>query len=205
MENNEKIMDYAWNTMSGKWLKGVGAFAIYFLIFMAICIPGCFVREKSVQECIWNVVSSLLNCVLWFGIIAYFLDVARKVDLSYSRLFTGFRSVKYFFKVAVTIFVQYIFIVLWSLLLIVPGIMKNYSYTMTELVLLDHPEDSPLQAIDESKKMMYGNRWKYFCLQARFWAWMLLCFVTFGIAAFWVMPYFMTAKSKFYMELKENR
>ena len=95
-------------------------------------------------------------------------------------------------------------LLLWFLLLIVPGIMKSYSYTMTEFVLIEHPEYAPLQAITASKKMMYGHRWEFFCLQARFWAWYLLCSVTLGIAALWVYPYYMTAKSKFYLELKER-
>ena len=115
------------------------------------------------------------------------------------HLFESFSS-SYLNQVLVML-LKNLFVWLWSLLLIVPGIMKAYSYTMTELILVEHPEYSPLQAITASKEMMYGHRWEFFCLQARFWAWGLLCCFTFGIAALWLYPYYMTAKSKFYMDL----
>lgn len=107
----------------------------------------------------------------------------------------------FFLRILGAEFLQGIFVFLWSLLLFIPGLVKIYSYTMTEFVLLDHPEYSPLQAITASKKMMYGHRLELVMLQIRFLGWYLLCLVTLGIACFWVVPYYMTAKSKFYMDL----
>ena len=152
----------------------------------------------------WEVLCTPFTWVLWIGLVACYLNLALKAKPSYARLFLGYRSVEYFLRIVITEIAQYIMLILWFLLLIVPGIMKAYSYTMTELILVEHPEYSPLQAITASKEMMYGHRWEFFCLQARFWAWMLLVSFTFGIAALWVYPYYMTAKSKFYLELKER-
>jgi uncharacterized membrane protein len=73
---------------------------------------------------------------------------------------------------------------------------------MTEFILLDHPEYGPLQAITESKKMMYGHRMRLFILSFSFVGWIFLCFITLGIASLWVVPYYGTARAKFYIDLK---
>ena len=202
--NNRRIQEFAWEAMSGHWFYGAMILILFLAIAMGISTPQFFMEEDSVLYYAWEVVCTPFTWVLWIGFVACFLNMALKTKPSYARLFLGYRSIEYFLKIVVTEFLQCVMLLLWFLLLIVPGIMKSYSYTMTEFVLIEHPEYAPLQAITASKKMMYGHRWEFFCLQARFWAWYLLCPVTLGIAALWVYPYYMTAKSKFYLELKER-
>ena len=202
--NNRKIQEFAWNAMSGRWLYGALTLILFLAVVMGISTPQFFMEEGSVLYQAWEVLCTPFTWVLWIGLVACYLNLALKAKPSYARLFLGYRSVEYFLRIVITEIAQYIMLILWFLLLIVPGIMKAYSYTMTELILVEHPEYSPLQAITASKEMMYGHRWEFFCLQARFWAWMLLVSFTFGIAALWVYPYYMTAKSKFYLELKER-
>lgn len=202
--NNRRIQEFAWDAMSGHWFYGAMILILFLAIVMGISTPQFFMEEDSALYYAWEVVCTPFTWVLWIGIVACFLNMALKTKPSYARLFLGYRSIEYFLKIVVTEFLQCVMLLLWFLLLIVPGIMKSYSYTMTEFVLIEHPEYAPLQAITASKKMMYGHRWEFFCLQARFWAWYLLCSVTLGIAALWVYPYYMTAKSKFYLELKER-
>ena len=202
--NNRRIQEFAWDAMSGHWFYGAMILILFLAIVMGISTPQFFMEEDSALYYAWEVVCTLFTWVLWIGFVACFLNMALKTKPSYARLFLGYRSVEYFLRIVITEIAQYILLILWFLLLIVPGIMKAYSYTMTELILVEHPEYSPLQAITASKGMMYGHRWEFFCLQARFWAWMLLVSFTFGIAALWVYPYYMTAKSKFYLELKER-
>ena len=202
--NNREIQEFAWNAMSGRWLYGALTLILFLAVVMGISTPQLFMEEGSVLYQAWEVLCTPFTWVLWIGLVACYLNLALKAKPSYARLFLGYRSVEYFLRIVITEIAQYIMLILWFLLLIVPGIMKTYSYTMTELILVEHPEYSPLQAITASKEMMYGHRWEFFCLQARFWAWMLLVSFTFGIAALWVYPYYMTAKSKFYLELKER-
>jgi uncharacterized membrane protein len=202
--NNREIQEFAWNAMSGRWLYGALTLILFLAVVMGISTPQLFMEEGSVLYQAWEVLCTPFTWVLWIGLVACYLNLALKAKPSYARLFLGYRSVEYFLRIVITEIAQYIMLILWFLLLIVPGIMKAYSYTMTELILVEHPEYSPLQAITASKEMMYGHRWEFFCLQARFWAWMLLVSFTFGIAALWVYPYYMTAKSKFYLELKER-
>lgn len=200
--NNGEIKEFAWNAMSGRWLYGVLILILFLLVVMGFSVPQFFMEEGSAIYHAWEIICTPFTWVLWIGLVACYLDLALKAEPSYARLFLGYRSVEYFLKIVITEMIQYFMLMLWFLLLFVPGIMKSYSYTMTELVLVEHPEYTPLQAITASKEMMYGHRWEFFCLQARFWAWGLLCCFTFGIAALWLYPYYMTAKSKFYLELK---
>jgi len=202
--SNREIKEFAWNAMSGRWLYSALTLILFLAVVMGISTPQFFMEEGSAIYHAWEIICTPFTWVLWIGLVACYLNLALKAKPSYARLFLGYRSVEYFLRIVITEIAQYIMLILWFLLLIVPGIMKAYSYTMTELILVEHPEYSPLQAITASKEMMYGHRWEFFCLQARFWAWMLLVSFTFGIAALWVYPYYMTAKSKFYLELKER-
>ena len=90
---------------------------------------------------------------------------------------------------------------LWSLLFIIPGIVKSYSYAMTPYILLDRPELSATDAIKESEKMMNGHKMELFILDLSFIGWILLSMLTCGILVLYVEPYMMATKSAFYLEL----
>ena len=197
-----EIRAYAREALRGKWGYGIIVWILALLINTLISLPEYLVDDGNIFGDVWSIISSALSWCMWFGVMACFLDIARKTHLSYKRLFTGFRSFEFFFKFLITEFFQTLFLVCWYLLLIVPGIIKYYSYAMTEFILLDHPEYGPLQAITESKKMMYGHRMRLFILSLSFVGWIFLCFITLGIASLWVVPYYGTARAKFYQDIK---
>ena len=95
-----------------------------------------------------------------------------------------------------------IFILLWTLLLIIPGIIATYSYAMTFFIIADDPQAGALEAIGRSKEMMRGHRWKLFCLFLRFIGWSLLCLLTFGIGFLWLTPYMQTSLAHFYDDVR---
>lgn len=192
---------FAWGAMRGNWLSGALVLLVSHLLGLALQTPLFFLNEDSGLYWAWAWISTLLEGIVWFGFTVNFLLFARGADHSLKHLFVGFTKMGFFLRILGTELLQGIFVFLWSLLLLVPGIVKIYSYTMTEFVLLDHPEYSPLQSITASKKMMYGHRLELMMLQLRFLGWFLLCVLSLGIAAFWVAPYYMTAKSRFYMDL----
>ena len=70
---------------------------------------------------------------------------------------------------------QGLYIVLWSLLLVIPGIVKIYSYAMTPYIMAEHPSLTANEAITESRRIMGGNKWRLFCLDLSFIGWELLC------------------------------
>ncbi|MBE6809501.1 MAG: DUF975 family protein [Ruminococcaceae bacterium] len=119
-----------------------------------------------------------------------------------------------------------LYIFLWTLLFIIPGIIKAYSYAMTPYILSEHPEMTVNQAITESRRIMNGNKWRLFCLRFSFIGWMFLCvlpmfvllpLVMIGVAGFvlWVIvsfgaliggllfltPYQEAAQAAFYREI----
>ena len=95
-----------------------------------------------------------------------------------------------------------VFTFLWSLLLIVPGIIKALSYSQTYYILADAQasgvEMSATEAIKTSQELMKGHKWEFFCLQLSFLGWMILANLTFGIGWLWLGPYMSTTKACYY-------
>lgn len=97
-----------------------------------------------------------------------------------------------------------IFTSLWTLLLIVPGIIKAFSYALTPYILEEYPELGANDAIDRSRAMMQGHKFDLFYLYLSFIGWFFLCLLTAGIGFLWLSPYVSTAKAAFYEEVKAD-
>lgn len=103
---------------------------------------------------------------------------------------------------------QHTYVFLWGLLLIVPGVRAFFSYMMAPYLLIDHPDWEPRRCLAESKRMMEGRRWRFFCLVASFAGWYLLvgfighCFG--GLANWLLLPYPETAFAAFYEDLLDR-
>lgn len=103
------------------------------------------------------------------------------------------------------LFMKNLFVALWSLLFIIPGIVKAYQYRMVSYIIGDDPDMSYQEALQVSKSMMDGNKWKSFVLDLSFIGWYLLCGLTLGILAiFYVGPYVNFTNAELYKALKEN-
>ena len=94
-----------------------------------------------------------------------------------------------------------VYVFLWSLLFVIPGIVANYSYSMTDYILAEHPEMTASEAIAASKEMMKGNKWRLFCLRISFIGWAFLCIFTLGIGNLWLNPYQYVSEAAFYREI----
>lgn len=97
-----------------------------------------------------------------------------------------------------------IFTFLWTLLLIIPGIVKSFSYAMTKYILEENPELSANEAIDRSRAMMRGHKFDLFWLYLSFIGWVILSIITCGIGFIWLVPYMETAEAAFYEEVKAD-
>ncbi|MBR5307792.1 MAG: DUF975 family protein [Clostridia bacterium] len=113
--------------------------------------------------------------------------------------FEGFKDWWSSFKVYIF---MTLFTFLWSLLFIIPGIIKGYSYAMSYFILAENPGMPALEAIDRSKKMMDGHKWDLFVLMLSFIGWIILACFTFGILYIWLVPYMSAAYANFYNEIK---
>ena len=101
-------------------------------------------------------------------------------------------------------FLMSVFIFLWSLLFVIPGIIKAFSYAMTPYILEEHPELTANEAIDHSRAMMKGHKFDLFWLYLSFIGWGILCIFTLGIGLLWLVPYMQTAQSSFYEDVKAD-
>lgn len=96
---------------------------------------------------------------------------------------------------------QGVFLFLWSLLFVIPGIVKTYAYSMSYYLMADHPDWDWRKCIDESRRLMNGNKWRLFCLHLSFLGWMIVGSLCFGIGTLWVAAYMSAAQSNFYLDL----
>lgn len=147
---------------------------------------------------IMGVVYFILGSIIAVGYAKFNLNLVDRVEGSFENLFAYF---SYWKTTAAARFLQSIYVLLWSLLFIIPGIIASYSYAMTEYILADHPELSASEAISRSKQMMDGNKWRLFCLQFSFIGWSILCSFTLGIGNLWLTPYKQAATAVFYREV----
>jgi len=130
-----------------------------------------------------------------------FLNVVDGVRPVVGDAFSGFDDFWAAFKVN---FLVGLFTFLWSLLLVIPGIIKSYSYSMSLYILAENKGKGALECINESKEMTNGYKMDLFMLGLSFIGWMLLCVVTFGIASIWVVPYMNATSVNAYRFLKAN-
>lgn len=109
-------------------------------------------------------------------------------------------------NVVLTMFLKNLFIFLWALLFIVPGIVKAYSYRMVPYIIKEHPEISGTQAITLSRQMMNGHKWNTFVLDLSFLGWHILSILTLGILEiFFVTPYIQATDAELYKALCDAR
>lgn len=148
------------------------------------------------------IVMFVISSVVGVGYSKFNLELVDKKSPSISNLFSYF---PHWQTVALTEFLKGIYVFLWSLLFIIPGIIALYSYMMTPYILADNPELSASEAIEISKQMMRGNRWRLFCLEISFFGWSILCVLTLGIGFLWLTPYMNAATAEFYREISGTR
>lgn len=101
-------------------------------------------------------------------------------------------------------FLMVLFTYLWMLLLIIPGIIKAFAYSMTPYILKDYPELSANQAINLSVRMMKGHKFDLFYLYLSFIGWGILSVFTLGLGYLWLMPYMYASMAAFYQDVKND-
>ena len=188
---NVVLMQMARESLVGKWGLAIGTFVLYSLIAGSI---------QSIP--IVGVITSLIiSGPFEIGIAFFSLSISRNQDAKLEQIFQGFKN----FGTALGAYLlRSLFIFLWTLLLIIPGIIAAISYSMTFYILADDNSIGAMDAIDKSKKMMDGYKWKCFCLGLEFLGWALLCILTLGIGLLWLIPYYHVSMAKFYDDLKAN-
>jgi len=132
----------------------------------------------------------------------YFVQSAQYKDNKKCFRF-GFDGQNYM-EIIKTMLLTDIFIFLWSLLLIIPGIVKSYSYRMVPYILADNPNIGVKKAIALSNEMTMGHKFDMFVLDLSFIGWYLLGTFAFGIGVFFVMPYDNATSAELYLVLRKD-
>ena len=154
MKNSSTIRSLARESLSGNWLNAILAY----LIFAGI---------TSVVSSIYGMVF-LIAGALSFGLYRYYLTLVREKIGDFNLLFKAFsfsgKNLGLFGKTLGAYLLVSLYVFLWTLLFIIPGIVAAYSYRMVFYILIDDPEIGVSEALKQSKKMMYGYKSKLFCL-----------------------------------------
>lgn len=181
-------------SLTGNWGSCAIFYLLYFVITSVLAGGTSLLLPPPILS---NIVSLLLIPMAW-GVALTFLEVSRGKKVNFGNLFEGYKD---FVRIFTTLLLKTVYVMLWTLLLIVPGIIKNYSYAMTEFVLADRKDLSYNQAIEESMRLMQGNKWRLFVLDLSFIGWALLCLLTLGIGFLFLVPYMHVARAHFYADL----
>ena len=144
------------------------------------------------------VVYFVLGSFVGVGYAKFNLNLVDKKNAAFENLFEYFSHWK---TTTITRLLHALYTFLWSLLFIIPGIVAGFSYAMTDYILAENPELTADEAITQSKTMMYGNRFRLFCLQFSFIGWDILATLAFGIGHLWLTPYKQAAYAAFYREV----
>ena len=149
-----------------------------------------------------SLVALILGGTVELGYAKFLLKQHDRKELQFSDLFSQFERFGTGFAQK---FLRTLFIVLWSLLFIIPGIVKGLSYAMTPFILEDHPEMTASQAIKASMQLMDGHKMDLFILGLSFIGWSLLACLTMGIGFLFLNPYMNAAYAAFYRDISRKQ
>lgn len=183
MKRNSELRAEARATLSINWLLAVVVTLVYGAVASATA---------------W--IPFLVTLPILYGYDIVFLKARRANQaVEIGDLFDGFHD---YGRVLFTNLLVAVYTFLWTLLFVIPGIVKMFSYSMTNFILADRPELSYNAAIEESMRIMRGNKMKLFLLYLSFIGWAILCIFTFGIGYLFLQPYVQASKVAFYEDLK---
>lgn len=218
MKTNQELKNSALAALKGNWAPAVLGAIFFTFATCLITSPGYCANMAafgmpffdSINPKVLKIFSNssfLLNFFLLYPLSLGY-SVAHKELLQNGDAAITRNTVRLAFsdyvRNAVSILLVYLYTLLWTLLFIVPGIIKGLAYSLTPFIVKDNPQLSPNQAINLSMKMMKGHKFDLFYLYLSFIGWILLAMLTLGIGLLWVIPYMQTSMAAFYLDVKND-
>lgn len=189
MLTRSEYKSMAHQDLKGNWTQPVLTTLVFVLVSATTNIPM-----------VGFLILLLIVLPMQYSYMQLFLEYKRgERENMFGRLFAFFQDYTRAFGTA---FMVSLYTLLWSLLLIVPGIIKAIAYSQTYYIAKDHPEYSIDQCIEASMAMMRGHKGEYFMLYLSFIGWFLLGILTCGIGLLWIDPYMQTTFAHYYEDLK---
>ena len=201
--NRIELKNRSKESLKGKYGEAIKLLLITFAISFATgFVIGFLNLDEDIAELISSIVSLAVAGLLGFGTVSFFLKISRNETVTYKELFS--KTNMCFSYLAISLLVG-LFTALWSLLLIIPGIIAAINYSLVYFVKLDNPELGALEVLRKSKEMMNGHKWDFFVLILSFLGWAILGIFTLGILYLWLVPYMQVTYANFYNSLKEAK
>ena len=214
MRDNTSYKNEALAALRGRWAPSVLAVLVYVGVVLVLLTPY-LIKAFTLTDT--TDLEAAKGLMVWFWV--YFLGLIfvgfpLMVGLvnSFKKLLTtgDDRVTENEFKIGFGNWLHHvwgyllrsIFTFLWTLLFLIPGIVKSLAYAMTNYILVDYPELSANRAIDLSQEMMDGHKYDLLYLYLGFAGWYILSIFTLGIGLFWLIPYAQTAQASFYQDVK---
>ena len=189
VKENTELMAEARESLSGNWGLAIATFLVY----------GIIISIFQVIPTVGSVLALFIAGPMLVGVSMFSLSLSRGESARLEQIFEGFKN---YGTVLGAYLLMVLFIFLWMLLLIIPGIIAAIAYSQTFYILAEDDAIGSMDALKKSKEMMDGYKWKYFCLGLRFIGWALLCILTLGIGFLWLSPYIQISYAKFYEDIK---
>lgn len=175
----------------------IGILFVCTLIILAIVTVLCFIPFIGI------IAVYVITPALGMGYVYLFLDIHNGMPAQIPTIFRGFQQ--NFGKIWLLFFLIGLYTFLWSLLFVIPGIVKAYAYSMAPYILAENPEISASEAIRRSKEMTAGHKGELFVLDLSFIGWVLLGMLTLGILYYiYIIPYMNATFVNAYYALKDN-
>lgn len=178
---------------------GRNIFGNYWMTALLVCLIAGAI-EYAAGAVVPGIGALIITGPMTYGVCYMFLKQYRDGEkLEIGEVFSGFSAD--FGQTFLIGLLSSIFIALWSLLLVVPGIVKSYAYSMAYYIKADHPDCDWKECINASREMMKGHKWELFVLDLSFIGWYIVGALCLGVGTLWVIPYHTAARSIFYAEL----
>lgn len=180
------------------WRRGM-ALAVVFTVLLIGFIPtiiSLILPEAELVSAIVSIIVNIFTIIISGGIARFYLNFATEDSPSYGDLFS---QAGLFLKILGITALMTLLFMLGLILLVIPGIIMIYMYSMSIYVLIDDPSKGVIECLRESRYMMKGHKWQFFVLNLSFILWGLLCVVTCGIAYLWVAPYIGITEANYYL------
>ncbi|WP_240763217.1 DUF975 family protein [Paenibacillus thalictri] len=190
LKPNDQLREMARSQLAGRWGIAILTCFLYFVIIVIL---------NSIKD-VGSLATTLVSGSFALGLSMFFVTFPRGGTPDISQLFAGFK--RFLPALGLSLMIG-LLTFLWTLLLIVPGIIAALRYSQAFYIMNDNPDIGVMDAIRTSKEMMDGQKMKLFLLQLSFIGWFLLGCITFGIAMLWVYPYFLAAMANFYEDLRQ--
>lgn len=218
MKTNQELKNSALAALKGNWAPAVLGAIFFTFATCLITSPGYCANMAAFDMPFFNSInpkllkifsnsSFLLNFFLLYPLSLGY-SVAHKELLQNGDTAITRNTVRLAFsdyvRNAVSILLVYLYTLLWTLLFIVPGIIKGLAYSLTPFIVKDNPQLLPNEAINLSMKMMKGHKFDLFYLYLSFIGWIFLAILTLGIGLLWVIPYMQTSMAAFYLDVKND-